>query len=483
MLTIHSNIPATFRSWFSRYWSGYHENGSTPSRLPRFLGDAAAYPRFVQQCPVTMNLIPQLRLLDWSLMPGPSRHWFGAEPVPLAAYIGAFLVKLDQGLPTNARLWRYLHDHPALVWALGFPLKPANTPYGFDPEASLPSHRHFNRILRELPDTVLQGLFDHQVTWLKERLPDSFAQTVSLDTKHILAWVKENNRKQYIKEGRFDKTRQPASDPDCKLGCKRRHNRLVVTTPAQEGQPATRVPVSVGEYYWGYASGIVVTKLATGGEFVLAEITQTFDKGDPTYFFPLMNQVEKRLGFRPRFGTLDAAFDAFYVYDYFHNPDHKGFAAVPLSEKGGIPTRRFAEDGLPLCEASLPMPLKFVYQDNTTAIIPYQRAKHACPLLYPQANRQTCPIAHKKWSKGGCTTTLAHTAGSRIRHQLDRNSEQYKQIYDQRTAVERIFSQAVNLGIERPKLRNQQAIAHQNTLIYLLINLRAMVRLLAVSEK
>ena len=33
------------------------------------------------------------------------------------------------------------------------------------------------------------------------------------------------------------------------------------------------------------------------------------------------------------------------------------------------------------------------------------------------------------------------------------------------------------LGIERPKLRNQQAIANQNTLIYILINLRSMHRL------
>jgi hypothetical protein len=40
--------------------------------------------------------------------------------------------------------------------------------------------------------------------------------------------------------------------------------------------------------------------------------------------------------------------------------------------------------------------------------------------------------------------------------------------------------QALNLDIERPKLRNQRAIANQNTLIYLLINLRAMKR---VQEK
>ena len=73
-------------------------------------------------------------------------------------------------------------------------------------------------------------------------------------------------------------------------------------------------------------------------------------------------------------------------------------------------------------------------------------------------------------------TTLATSIGARLRHQIDRNSDLYKTIYKQRTATERINSQAKALGIERPKLRNQQAIANQNTLIYVLINLRALHR-------
>jgi hypothetical protein len=201
--------------------------------------------------------------------------------------------------------------------------------------------------------------------------------------------------------------------------------------------------VKIGEYYWGYASGIVVTKVEGWGEFVLAEMTQTFDKGDTTYFFPLMEQVKKRLGCQPRYGALDAAFDAFYVYDYFHSPDHDGFAAVPFSEKGGKPDRKFDENGLPLCDASLPMPLKFTYLDRTTALIPYQRARHVCPLLFPQPSGQACPINHKNWPSGGCTTHIAHTPGARIRHQLDRNSPAYLAVYRQRTASERIFSQAL----------------------------------------
>ncbi len=63
------------------------------------------------------------------------------------------------------------------------------------------------------------------------------------------------------------------------------------------------------------------------------------------------------------------------------------------------------------------------------------------------------------------------------RYQLDRESDAYKEVYKQRTATERINSQAVDLGIERPRLRNGQAIARLNTLIYILINLRACQRI------
>jgi hypothetical protein len=57
---------------------------------------------------------------------------------------------------------------------------------------------------------------------------------------------------------------------------------------------------------------------------------------------------------------------------------------------------------------------------------------------------------------------------------FDRHSDAYQQIYNQRTACERILSQAVAVGIEGPKLRNQRL----NTLIYVTLNLRACQRVL-----
>ena len=261
-------------------------------------------------------------------------------------------------------------------------------------------------------------------------------------------------------------------------GCQRRRNRgpasaaTQLGTPIKDGQAASKLGVGLGEYYWGYASGIVATKVADWGEFVLAELTQAFDQSDISYFFPLLNAAERRLGYRAPFGAFDAAFDAFYVYDYFHQAG--GFAAVPFSERGGH-KRTFDETGLPLCQAGLPMPLKSTFVCRTD-LVEHEKGRYACPLCFPQRTGQACPIGHKNWERGGCITTMPTAAGARIRYQLDREDAAFKKIYNQRTATERINAQALELNIERPKLRNQEAIANQNTLIYVLINLRALQR-------
>lgn len=456
----------------------------------------ADLPSFVTACPVARHYLALLSPLDWAHFPERTEHpWPGPAPLPRAPFVAAYLVKLDQRLRYMADLRDFLVQHPALIWLLGFPLQPAATPYGFEPEASLPTTRLFRLVLRTMPNASLQFLLDSTIFRIRQLVPARicFGDTIAGDTKHILAWVRENNPKVFIKEGRFDKTRQPKADPDCRLGCKKKHNRQ--TTEAQEAvqaEPAatpTTNPLSashleIGEYYWGYASGVITAKIPGYGEFILAELTQTFDRTDVTYFLPLMDQVERRLGRKPRFGAFDAAFDAFYVYAYFHQAG--GFAAVPFVERGGGQKRTFDDTGWPHCQAGLSMPLKNTFICHTSDV-EHERGRYACPLLFPPASGtpegvqptgQVCPINHKNWATGGCLTTIATSIGARLRHQLDRDSVAYKQLYNQRTTVERINSLATDLGIERPYLRNRQAITNQNTLIYTLLNLRAIQRLI-----
>ena len=419
--------------------------------------------------------------LDWDGVPERNllRNW-GQVSIPHTALIAAELIKLNESLPSTHKLKRFLVEHPGFISLLELPLVPApNHPLGFNALASLPTQRHLNRLFRQLPNASLQFLLADSVRLIQIELAALDVlplECVSLDTKHIIAWVKENNPKAYVQD-RYDKTQQPAGDPDCRLGCKRRHNRL--PSPTRNAVPATTL--KVGEFYWGYGSGVVVAKVPGWGEFVLAELTQSFDHGDVTYFFPLMRQTQDRLGYRPRYGTFDAAFDAWYVYAHFYseNDPTGGFAAVPFSEKGNYKAkqRQFAPDGAPLCAAGLPMPLKFTYTDRTTCIIEHERGKYVCPFKFSTATKRTCPIRHPNWKRKGCTAMMPTSIGARLRYTLDRDSDLYKQIYRQRSATERINSQAVALGIERPHLRNGPAIANQNTLIYLLINLRFLQRL------
>jgi len=449
-------------------------------------------PQWVTHSPPAMRLLELLGPLPWHRFPERDleRNW-GQTTIPYAALTAAALLQLNEKLVYMSDLRTYLIEHPALIYLFGFPLVPDPTqPHGFNPQASVPSQRHLTRMLRTMPNSAPKFLLAATVTAILAALAEAqcteVAQITSLDTKHIIAWVKENNPKAYVSH-RYDKTQQPPGDPDCKLGCKKRHNQRSspddVTTPTANPVPASTL--GVGEYYWGYGTGVVATKVPTWGEFVIAELTLPFNRADVAYFFPLMAETECHLGFRPRICAFDAAFDAFYVHEYFYrDADPGAFAAVPFVQKGGYKAdqRHFGPppDRLPLCAAGLPMPLRFTYTDRTSTLIEHERGKYICPLQAEDPSQAApCPVDHERWAKGGCTAMMPTSIGARLRYTLDRQSEAYKDAYRQRTATERINSQAVALGIERPKLRNGQAIANRNTLIYTLINLRLLQRIRA----
>lgn len=483
-LAVPSWLKPASTGWFARHFGH-------PPVIRRNLAALAQLeeeklPEFVRVSDVATRYLRLLGSLDWGNLPERADLRFDPDiqALPYAPFVAACLVKVDMHLPYLADLHQYLVDNPALVWVLGFPLQPSKKfPWGFDVQASLPTHRHFSRMLRTLPNDVLQFLLRSSIRLIQQELPPDccFGDCISLDTKHIIAWVKENNHKAYIEEKRYDKTKQPAGDPDCRLGCKKKTNKrkkqdavesIPIATPLKNPVPAANL--EIGEYYWGYGSGVVATKVADCGEFVLAEFTQPFDQADVSYFTHLMAQTEQNLGFKPRFGAFDAAFDAFYVYEYFNKAS--GFAAVPFVERGQKGKRTFDEAGAPFCQAGHAMTLRYTFQCKTT-LIQHERGRYACPLLYPEATGETCPIQHKNWKKKGCVSTLATSPGARIRYQIDRESQEYKLVYKQRTATERINSQAAEFGIERPKLRNQVSITNQNSLTYILINLHALQRI------
>jgi len=398
---------------------------------------------------------------------GKSRPWPGQEPHPEKAYVKALLIKKRQNFDHITQLRLYLVQHPLLVREIGFRLKlDSQQPYGFDVEATVPTDRWLRHKQQVMDNRMLQTLFQETVHQLQAEIPE-LGQTVVIDTKHIYAWVKENNPREFI-ANRYDPEKQPTGDPDCRLGVKRSNN--------QEGSDGKATKASK-EYLWGYATGILAATHPVYGDVVLAEHTQPFNAADVTYFAPLYDQLVKTLGFRPKNFAGDAAFDSWRVYQPF--AEDGGVAAIPLNLRG-FPAPQLGPHGHRLCEAGLEMS-PYVEFDNGTK--GYRAQVLRCPRLFSHEANGSCD--HKQFTNGGCIKQVNIEAGGMMRVQLDRASEAYKQLYKQRTASERINSQAKASGIERPKVRHVASVVNLNTLTYIVINARALqrIRLIKVQER
>jgi hypothetical protein len=391
--------------------------------------------------PVAQRYNALFEWLDWQSVPEkadnvPQR---GRLPHPEAAYIKAYLVMVNEKIEAYTKLHDYLCEHPALVWVIGWRLVAAPTSvYGFDVAASVPAAQHLGRKLGQVNSVVLDRLLGQTVQHALQQMPD-LGTTVSLDTKHIYAYVKENNPRAQVTD-RYDPTRQPPGDPDCRLGVKPVHN--------QTG--ATGTPTTTKEYLWGYATGIAVAQTPDKDAIVLGDVTQPFNAHDVTYALPLLHKAMLSLGFPPLNITADAAFDAWYVYQ--GPAELGGIAAIALNTRGRLPFTLGPHDR-PVCPCNEhEMVPKDHWREDTHRV---QRFR--CP---------DCQTVRK----------MIIEAGNLMRWRLDRQSAVYKALYTQRTATERINSQAKALKIERPRQRHLVPIARRNTLIYIIINIRALQR-------
>jgi len=404
-------------------------------------------------------------LLDWSVVQAweAERSPRGRPGHPEVAYIKAFLVRIREGLIYASQLRRFLLQHPLLVIELGFHLElDSRALYGFDCQKTLPCEYWVREKLRTLDPALLQSLLAATVRDLKEEIP-GLGEVVAFDVKHIYAWVKENNWRVYVPE-RYDKTKVLPGDPDCKLGVKRSTNQEQPDGSTKEKK----------ELIWGYGSGVAAATNPDYGDVVLAEYTLPFNEGDVLYFRPLYQQTVLALETFPTHLAADAAFDAWYVYEQAAR--HNGIAAVPLNSHSDRSGSR-DPDGVPRCPIGLRMHPTFQFAHTRG----YRAQQFRCPLLFPEATGATCD--HEQFVKGiGCRKDLNWELGGLQRVLLDRSSPLYHAIYTQRTSCERINSQAKELGIERPRARNRRSVANLNTLIYLIINVRALHRAQSINK-
>jgi hypothetical protein len=428
--------------------------------------DQSILSRLLDADPVVQDYRAFFSLFDWSIVERwqTQRSSRGCPPHPESAYLKAFLLRIREGLIYACQLRRFLLKHPLLVIELGFRLKPdPHAVYGFDCDKTLPCDFWWREKLRTCDQTLLQALLQATVHALQAEIP-GLGETVAFDVKHIYAWVKHNNERAYVKE-RYDKTQRLTGDPDCRLGVKRSTNQEQADGSTKEKK----------EYVWGYGSGVAAATTADYGDVVLAEYTQPFNENDITFFRPLYQQTVVALNQFPTNITADAAFDAWFVYNAVAH--RGGMAAVPLNQHGH-PVYERDTDGVPLCPKGMRMIPTYPFQHTRG----YRAQRYRCPLLHPQSTGELCD--HAQFRKGkGCVKDVNAEVGGQVRMTLDRTSPLYKAVYTQRTSCERINSQAKELGIERPKVRNGRSVRNLNTLTYLIINGRALSRAKSMNQR
>jgi hypothetical protein len=416
-------------------------------------------------------------LLDWSFLDrGPDARSSRGRPAhPESAYLKAFFIRQHQQFSYTSQLRRFLVQHPLLIIELGFHLTlDPSAPYGFDIEHTLPTRFWFSHKLRCFDPDVLQEFLRATVTALQAEIP-GLGEVVAFDVKHIFAWVKENNDNAYVPD-RYDKTRQLVGDPDCRLGVKKRTN-LASSSPVSSSQTAPADPAAPTNpsnkkgkkrLIWGYGTGVAAATVPGYGDVVLAEYTQPFNVNDVTYFRPLYQRTVAALAHFPTHLTADAAYDAWYVYQAAAL--HGGIAAVPCNQHGH-PTFTRDPDGVPRCPKGLRMHPTYPFAHPNG----YRAQLYRCPLLFPTPQAHaTCDHQQFQVAKG-CVKHINIEVGGLMRVTLDRNSPLYHALYTQRTCAERINSQAKELGIERPKVRNKHSVAHLNTLTYIVINAKVLL--------
>lgn len=427
--------------------------------------DQPTLARMLEHDPVVCDYRAFFALFDWSQVSQwqAERSSRGRPSHPESAYLKAFLIRIREGCASTSELRRFLLKHPFLVLELGFRLiLDASAPYGFDIHHTLPCDSWLREKLRTLDQDLLQALLRATVHALQAEIA-GLGEVIAFDVKHIYAWVHENNPRESMRD-RYCTDRQPTGDPDCRVGVKRSTNQVQPDGTTKEKK----------EYLWGYGSGVAAATDPVYGDVVLAEYTLPFNEGDVTYYRPLFQRAVVALDQFPTHITADAAYDFWYVYETVAH--RHGIAAIPLNTHGHEDVPR-DPDGTPYCSAGLRMHPTYQFWHTNG----FRAQRFRCPLLVPERTGEVCD--HDQFAKGrGCVKDPNWEKGGLMRALLDRESPLFHAVYAQRTACERINSQAQALGIERPKVRNGHSVKNLNTLIYLIINVRALQKAKSINR-
>ena len=118
-----------------------------------------------------------------------------------------------------------------------------------------------------------------------------------------------------------------------------------------------------------------------------------------------------------------------------------------------------------ICPGNLPM-----YRHGRMTVKGITYIQYRCPFyIGPKPdNLLFCPAAHPKFTKQqGCNYLWRIT--DNIRDQIPYGTEEFKQHYKRRTAIERIFSRLLAITIQEPSIRGLSSVRNHCTISHISI--------------
>jgi hypothetical protein len=363
----------------------------------------------------------------------------GRPPVSRDALLKGLIYRNLRGITKLVELEFELRNNPSIA-----------EPLGLDPLKKPPSDERFSEFLCEHPNGYFQRVRESLVHKLITEGVIS-GRGVGLDSCPIEALVRENNLKTSMKD-RHDKYHLPPGDRDARLG-------VCVHFPSPFQKKI--------HYFWGYRNHILND---LDSELPIVEITLQANKDEKRVGLSLLETLCQDFSLPTEVIAGDANYDVEEILTYIIE-EMKAEAMIPRNPRNTQHTAYTLKKDRVYCQAELPMYRK---GKMTTKGITY--LQYSCPLHWTKEFRGQyllCPAGHPKFLRQkGCNVLIRMSPS--IRAKIDYGTQRFKEIYNKRTSVERVFSRLLSISMQNPSVKGLRAVRNHCTIAHITVLLVAL---------
>ncbi|KPK87316.1 MAG: hypothetical protein AMS27_02765 [Bacteroides sp. SM23_62_1] len=365
----------------------------------------------------------------------------GRRPISRNSLLRALIYKSLRRLPFLADLTFELNNNPSVSKALGF-----------NPLTSAPSIERFSSFLHDTKNYELNLLHQQLVQELIKAGVIS-GKSIAIDSCPIVVSLRENNLKTAMAD-RFNKTKKPAGNPDARLG-------IMIHYPIPFKQAI--------RYFWGYRNHVINDTVT---ELPIWETTKPANVSEISIAKSLIRDAISSFNLNIEVVAGDANFDS-EDFLRFIIKELGALAIIPHNSRGEQSKGYQIKGDKIICEAGLVMFRRGKMRPKKVGILYCQ---YSCPIIYDKKIRYKyimCPLFHQKFINGKGCNVLIRLEPS-IRSEIDYGTRKFKELYNKRSSVERIFSRLLAIAMQNPTVRGYNANCNHATIAHIAVLLIAL---------